>query len=384
MDSQQMNLALSLFGDRPRGINKRRCVAHILLLASFLVPGAVLKSVGEEPQHPVLSQVDSDNDGISDDVEQALLAQFVPTFLIGQDDCSNVPAEFRAGSTNPEVQSENGTIYGQVFPIKTASPNSLAAEIHYYHLWRVDCGGHGHPLDTEHVSVVVRCLIINASALKWKAVYWYAAAHENTVCDVSQIARASTLHAEDKGANIWISPGKHASYLNEAMCQKGCGADRCERMRLLVPERIINLGELGHPMNSSVFISSDAWPLASKMEGTNFPPAALARLDELPDSDIAWFNPGRHPSQGIIAISSTTEQGIAVGGHGATAGISSAAGSTGDAIAVAEGASGNALQKSSRHTLHALASSARHVGKALHLGKSPERSKYVHQESSEK
>ena len=35
--------------------------------------------------------------------------------------------------------------------------------------------------------------------VKWKAVYWYAAAHENTVCDVSQIARAKTLHAEEHG-----------------------------------------------------------------------------------------------------------------------------------------------------------------------------------------
>src|SRR5215467_6738015 len=79
------------------------------------------------------------------------------------------------------------------------------------------------------------------SSATWKAVYWYAAAHENTVCDVSQIARASTLHAEDHGARIWVSPGKHASYFNEMLCQRGCGADRCEDMTAMVPLQVINL-----------------------------------------------------------------------------------------------------------------------------------------------
>ena len=154
----------------------------------------------------------------------------------------------------------------------------------------------------------------------WKALYWYAAAHENTVCDVSQIAHASTLHAENSGPIVWISPGKHASYLNQALCEKGCGADRCENMTALAPAKLINLGEATHPMNGSVFIApSPAWPLAAKMTATNFPPSVLARLSGLPDSEIVWFNAGKHPKQGIIAISSTT-------GRDALAGLDTAAG----------------------------------------------------------
>jgi hypothetical protein len=327
-------------------------------------------SPGQSPQPPP-SAIDSDHDGISDDLEQALLVQFAPRFFFGQGDCSIVPAEFQPGISTPVVQSENGTIYGQVFPAKDLIDGTPVAEIHYYHLWRIDCGSHGHPLDTEHVSVLVRASNLDLRSATWKALYWYAGAHENTVCDVSQVAHASTLHAEDAGPSVWISPGKHASYLNEALCQKGCGADRCEKMTALAPAKLVNLGEPGHPMNGSVFIASTAWPLAAKMAETNFPAPTLARLSGLPDSQIAWFNAGRHPSQGVIAISSTTGQAIADSGRNTMAGISTAAAATDSSISVAGDSSGNALQKSYRHTVHALGTSIRHIGKALGLQKHP-------------
>ncbi len=208
---------------------------------------------------------------MSDALEQALLVQFRPTFFVGQQDCSNIPAEFRPGVLKPEPETENGTIYGQVFPSKTSVGALPIAEIHYYHLWRRDCGAHGHPLDTEHVSVLVRASDSHLATATWKALYWYSAAHENTVCDVSQIARASTLHAEDHGAQVWISPGKHASYLNEILCQGGCGADKCANMVALAPGKLINLGEVRQPMNGSLFIASTAWPLAAKMAQHEFP-----------------------------------------------------------------------------------------------------------------
>jgi hypothetical protein len=343
-----------------------------------------------QPPQPTPPAIDSDHDGISDELEQALLVQFAPKFLVGAHDCSNIPAEFQPGDSTPLVKSENGTIYGQVFPATDPIDGAPAAEIHYYHLWRIDCGPHGHLLDTEHVSVLVRADPAHADLARtsnpvaaenpqpasnpepgsnpapasatWKALYWYAAAHENTVCDVSQIARASTLHAENSGPTVWISPGKHASYLNQALCEKGCGADRCENMTALAPAKLINLGEAAHPMNGSVFIASSAWPLTAKMSETNFPAPVLARLNELPDSDIAWFNAGRHPKQGIIAISSTT-------GRDALGGLDTAADDTDNSLSIAHDSTGNALHKSYRHTTHALSASARHVGKALGLEK---------------
>ncbi|HXE08551.1 MAG TPA: hypothetical protein VN612_11685 [Acidobacteriaceae bacterium] len=311
------------------------------------------------------SDADSDRDGLTDDLEQRLLVQFMPTFMIARHDCAKEPGQFVTGIREPTIEQEDGTIYGQVFPHKTGSGDGRTVEIHYYHLWRMDCGRRGHPLDTEHVSVLVRAAGVDTEAATWRAVYWYAAAHENTVCDVSQISRASTLDAINHGATVWISAGKHASYLNHELCQKGCGADRCEEMVPLKVSQIVNLGEPRHPMNGSAFISSTRWPLKEKMEVTNFPPPALTRLEELPDTDIAWFHSGRHPAQGVIAAGGSTQNGIARGGRDTDDALTSADGSTDVAISLAKKSTGNALSKSYRKTAHALGIASRRVGKAV-------------------
>ncbi len=330
----------------------------------------------QAPAKTAATSIDSDADGLSDALEQRLLEQFAPRFMVGRNDCSNLPAEFAPNLRVPTVEAEDGTIYGQAFPLVRAAAGPEGGgepevELHYYHLWRLDCGEHSHPLDTEHVAVLVRASQSDMEQAAWKAIYWYAAAHEQTVCDVSQIARASTLHAEDKGAQIWISPGKHASYLDERLCQRGCGADRCEAMMPLPPGQVINLGEQGHPMNGSAFISSSAWPLKFKMEQTDFPEEPVARLERLPATEIAWFNPGRHPAQGVIAISSATEGAMAKGASETASSLGVATDSTGGAISVAEDSTGSALGVSYRRTVHALGISAWHVGRALGLSEKP-------------
>lgn len=320
------------------------------------------------PQFKAAAQTtdrDTDHDGLSDSLEQTLLNQFTPDLRIGRDDCAVRPAEFLPGSVVPTVAAINGTLYGQVFPAKNTTGAQPLVEVHFYHLWQQDCGAHGHPLDTEHVAVLLQPSSADLAHAKWTALYWYAGAHESTVCDVSQITRASTLHATTHGATVWVSPGKHASFLNATLCQRGCGSDRCEAMSPLHPGQVINLGEAGHPMNGSKFIASTAWPLESKMLATNFPAEPLARLNELPETEIAWFRPGRHPVQGVIKDSSATEDAIAHSGNATTDALASSGDSTVDAISVAGDNTGNALSKSTRNTLHALGTSARHVRKTL-------------------
>ena len=319
----------------------------------------------------VRAGVDSDGDGLSDALEQALLVQFAPAFQVSRQDCSNVPAEFRRKSITPEVKAENGTIYGQAFPAADSTATVPMVELHFYHLWRTDCGSHGHALDTEHVSVLVKGSAGDLSAAKWTAVYWYAAAHENTVCDVSQIARASTLDAEHHGATVWISPGKHASYLKETLCRRGCGADRCEGMRPLAVTSVINLGEPNRPMNESAFIASSAWPLLGKMQRTNFAAEPLARLNSLPETDIAWVHAGRHPAQQVIAVSGATEASLAGSGAATGSALATSDRSTSSAVSVAGGSTGSALETSYRKTRHALGSSVRHVGRALGVAPPP-------------
>ena len=305
------------------------------------------------------ASVDSDGDGLSDALEQRLLEQFVPAFKIGAHDCAVQPAEFAPNLKLARVQAENGTIYGQAFPVRTAS-GAREVELHFYHLWSYDCGPHGHPLDAEHVAVLVR-----ASGEKWKALYWYAAAHEQTVCDVSQIARASTLHAESKGASVWVSPDKHASYLDARLCSAGCGADRCVQMMPLSIERVVNLGEVGHSMNGAEFVRAQGWMLTQKMQQSNFPGEPIMRLEQLPETEIAWFHPGRHPMQGVIGISAATEGAIGKGGSETTESLGKATESTSDAISVAGESTGGALGTSYRKTTHALGKSVEAVGKAI-------------------
>ncbi len=93
--------------------SKRNMRLPWLLAAIFL---SVITVGSPAQEQPGVAQVDSDQDGMSDALEQALLVQFRPTFMVGQQDCSSGPAEFRPGVHKPQPESDNGTIYGQVFP----------------------------------------------------------------------------------------------------------------------------------------------------------------------------------------------------------------------------------------------------------------------------
>ena len=308
---------------------------------------------------------DSDRDGLSDALEDTLLKQFAPRFLISAEDCSARPAEFVPLEAKPIVRSENGTIYGQAMP-RTGQPDEV--ELHFYHLWRKDCGDMGHLLDAEHVSA----LISRGQAAKWKALYWYAAAHEDTVCDDSQIARASTLGAEDHGPQIWISRGKHASFLSDLLCQRGCGGDECRNLQPLVISAIINLGEPSAAVDGATWVDSPQWPLAGKMRRSDFAESRLARVDQLSATTILWTNPQKRPYQAAIRGSNDTIVGVAAGAHATDTALTTtdealdlANTRTGNALGSASKSTGNGLAKSYGGVIKALRVTAQSVGKSL-------------------
>ncbi len=289
--------------------------------------------------------LDSDHDGISDSIEIDLLTRFAPQFMVSPDDCSKAPALFVPSRLKPVVEDDDGTIYAQAFP------QGNRVELHYYHLWRRDCGEMGHDLDAEHVSALLQ---YDRDIGEWRALYWYAAAHENTICDASQMARGATVHAGITGATIWISPGKHASFLDQKICTHACGGDRCERMAPLTIKRIINLGEPSAPMNGAVWVNSPEWPLADKLRRTDFTPSRIDRLERLPETDIAWTNPGKRPVQSVI-----------LGGNDALGGVATGARATNTALVVADDNTGAALDDATTSTSNALTRSFRGVTKAL-------------------
>src|SRR5262249_42470066 len=146
------------------------------------------------------SPQDTDHDGLSDAFEAALLHRFEPRFMIDSHDCSGKPALFAPESATAQPVRDDGTIYVQAFlrSVIASQRSDAEIELHFYHLWRTDCGRMGHFLDAEHVSALLSGK--GTDVQDWYVIYWYAAAHEDTACDASQITRASTLHAEERGA----------------------------------------------------------------------------------------------------------------------------------------------------------------------------------------
>jgi hypothetical protein len=169
-----------------------RCRWHacalVLLLASAL---------------PAAAQ-DLDRDGLADSLEQALLERFLPTLVLSAGECDERPASMVPGSADPVVAARDGTIYGHVAPRGGASGRA-EIELKYFHLWARDCGRPQHALDVERVSALLHAPGLDAPVDVWQAAYWYAAAHEGTVCDASSGATGTTLRASASGPFVYVS-----------------------------------------------------------------------------------------------------------------------------------------------------------------------------------
>jgi hypothetical protein len=282
------------------------------------------------------TETDSDHDGLTDGFEQRLLEQFRPAFMIDAKDCAVRPARFQPGHVNPITVAADGAVYGQVFPLSGSSN----IEIHYYTLWDRDCGERGHPFDVEHVSAIVS----NTPGSAPKALYWYAGAHEDTLCDISSGARAEALDAEEHGPRIWTSSGKHALYLRRSMCGHGCGADSCENETALANSgAIINLGELKFPSNGALWVASAEWVLSQKM-GSDFAPAMIARLDATSGETVITLR-GNSSFRGTIQGSEAVLDGAATGAQHTGAALDTANDHTSSSLGKASRATGRSVRK---------------------------------------
>ena len=332
---------------------------HCIVIALFVFLFSLLAADSLHANDKPLPAQDSDHDGLADSLEAALLARFAPVFLVSSTDCSVMPARFMPEMSKPTVMEDDGTIYGQAFPRKD-HPGEV--ELHYYHLWRRDCGELGHALDAEHVSALVR---VDGDADSAKALYWYAAAHEDTVCDASHLARANSVAAVDRGATVWISSGKHGSFLSKGLCAHGCGGDRCEQMEPVKVREIVNVGEIGAPMNGSEWLLSPEWPLKDKLDRSDFSDARLARVNRLRQSDAVWANPSKRPAQAAILGVNAGMGGAATGAQATDTALGIADDNTGAALDTAAGKTGNALSRSRRNVWNALKKSAQKTGEFL-------------------
>lgn len=298
---------------------------HLSILLLSIV-GCVVRLCAQEN-----TEADSDHDGLSDQLEQQLLEQFRPTLMVSAKDCASKPARFEEDTADPKVASKDGTLYGQA----SARSQNLV-ELHYYTLWDRDCGRVSHPLDAEHASVLV-----SIEGTQPRALYWYAGAHEKTVCDISSGAHANFLEAESHGARLWSSAGKHALYLKQDMCSGGCGADSCGDDRELPSSgAIVNLGEPGAVNPKLPWVLSTAWPLPEKMN-SDFPPEVIARLEASDNAAITLR--GSSTVRGTIQGSGTVLTSADIGAEHTEAALYTARSHTSDS-----------LQKANKATQHSL------------------------------
>jgi hypothetical protein len=295
-------------------------------------------------------QPDSDHDAIPDALEQQLLEKFRPTFMVSTDECDVAPAEFKPNHKAPVVLHKNGTIYGQAFLATAGAPGAVQIELHYYHLWSRDCGRLNHPLDAEHVSALVQGTDLTSLPETWRATYWYAAAHQDTLCDASSAAKAAALKAEQHGPLVWISNGKHASFFSQQDCEHGCGGDRCRNMKELKQVAIINIGEKDAPMNGALWMNATTWPLPQKLQ-PDFVPTLITQIDTLSDkSDVIGVSTVPGSVRGVIRVSNTTTEGLATGKR-----------HTGNALSTATKQTGKALGTSYRSVKGALGGKGKEV-----------------------
>lgn len=307
---------------------------------------------------------DLDRDGIPDALEQMLLERFLPRFHVSGEDCDVMPSRFSPGQPDPVSVERDGTIYGQAFPAPRG-PAGAGIELHYYHLWSKDCGRFSHALDVEQVAALVETNLPEhpadlAAAIgqarepwHWAAVYWFAAGHQSTVCDVSHAAKATVLVAEHTGPDVWISSGKHASYLSHERCRLGCGGDTCPDMAPLAVKQVINVGERNAPLNGAVWTASKRWPFHAKMV-SQFGALTVQRIDSSKPGTIVSVNEALPPVRATILAGGETLDGVATGGKHTGDALKTGKDSTGNALGTAAESTGNALLRSFRAVKRAM------------------------------
>ena len=287
---------------------------------------------------------DLDRDGLPDDLEQALLERFLPTFVLSAGECDGRPAAFAPDVPDPLVERRDGTLYGHVRPHPTPAGDPVEMEVKFFHLWGRDCGRPSHALDVEHVSALVTAPSVEAPLEQWEARYWYAAAHEDTICDASSGAAATTLRATSTGPFVYVSKGKHASYLDRGHCKWGCGSDECDTGTALPRAEIINLGERDAPLNGARWLASGRWALSSKL-GLDFDAERRAALDGADPHRVTALRLALRAWQSPILGGDTGLDALVAAGEAAVAATEAAGQATATALAASGRAVGLALRK---------------------------------------
>jgi len=121
----------------------------------------------------------------------------------------------------------DGTIYGQVSPRDSATGGDVCGGDSL--LRSVECGlagRMGHPLDAEHVSVLLRAKTMDSPVEDWRAVVLVLRLRMRGRCAMRARSRRRRLWMRRRTVRRCGSlRASMARFLSEAMCTQGCGGD---------------------------------------------------------------------------------------------------------------------------------------------------------------
>jgi hypothetical protein len=184
-------------------------------------------------------------------------------------------------------------------------------------------------------------VLLRAGSEDWQAIAWYSAAHEATVCDVSETLPAAELGAESNGPAVWISSGKHASFLRLERCDGGCSHDSCEQMVAMPTAPLINVGEPGAPLHGAAWIDSDAWLLPGKMQSA----FADTTISALLEGNSPPLPPHRTNAQALVTAGDYGLSAVELGADHTDSALVIGQAHAGDALATADRKAKNGVKR---------------------------------------
>ena len=172
---------------------------------------------GFTPEEPRLQAfVDSDYDGIDDNLKASLAAQFRPTIWYAYND----------NCLNPYPRK---AVYRVRHPSVWGARNFNFILINYVLLYNEDCAGNGHQGDNEPFEVWLQW---NGSG--WQFVGVTATAHYDTMFERRTMSYTNT---------IWVGNSKHGNYADSGQCGVwGSSADECHS-DFTTSHQLYNAGE---------------------------------------------------------------------------------------------------------------------------------------------